>query len=533
MVLSDQAIRRLVEAGRIGIDPYDPLLMQPSSLDVRVDRLFRVFRNSRYPYIDVKADQDELTELVEVEGDEPFILHPGEFVLGSTLERVTLPDDLVARLEGKALALDTEVPTSQGWRLMAEIRPGDIVFGADGEPTVVLAATEPLVDRPCKEVRFSDGTTIVCDAAHEWETVDKNGRRRARNRARVVTTAEIEKTLVVRGERNHQVALAGAVRYSEKELPIDPYVFGAWLGDGTTTTAEITSADAEILEEIALAGYAVRPTRTRRLVYRIGGAGHTRDPRSGRYAPNESLASTLRAMGMSLGKRIPSDYLRASVPQRQALLEGLMDTDGYVDVLGRCDLTTVHEPLAYDVMELVASLGFRPTLAYKRAMLNGRDCGPKYEVQFTPDRPVFRLPRKLARQKRHGRFHRFRAIVDVRDVANVPVRCIEVSSPRGVYLATRSFIPTHNSSLGRLGLLIHSTAGFIDPGFDGHVTLELSNVANLPITIYPEMKIGQLSFVQMSEPAETPYGSGSLGSKYQGQRGPTPSRYWQNFLDPS
>ena len=87
------------------------------------------------------------------------------------------------------------------------------------------------------------------------------------------------------------------------------------------------------------------------------------------------------------------------------------------------------------------------------------------------------------------------------------------------------------SSLGRLGLLIHSTAGFIDPGFDGHVTLELSNVANLPITIYPGMKIGQLSFVQMSEPAETPYGSGGLGSKYQGQRGPTPSKYWQNFAD--
>ena len=85
------------------------------------------------------------------------------------------------------------------------------------------------------------------------------------------------------------------------------------------------------------------------------------------------------------------------------------------------------------------------------------------------------------------------------------------------------------SSLGGLGLLIHSTAGFIDPGWDGHVTLELSNVANLPITIYFGMKIGQLSFVQLTEPAETPYGSGALGSKYQGQQGPTPSRYWQNF----
>ena len=85
------------------------------------------------------------------------------------------------------------------------------------------------------------------------------------------------------------------------------------------------------------------------------------------------------------------------------------------------------------------------------------------------------------------------------------------------------------SSLGRLGLLIHSTAGFIDPGWDGHVTLELSNVANLPITIYFGMKIGQLSFVQLTEPAEKPYGSGGLGSKYQGQKGPTPSRYWKNF----
>ncbi len=85
------------------------------------------------------------------------------------------------------------------------------------------------------------------------------------------------------------------------------------------------------------------------------------------------------------------------------------------------------------------------------------------------------------------------------------------------------------SSLGRLGLLIHSTAGFIDAGFDGHITLELSNVANLPITLYPEMKIGQISFVQMTTPADVPYGQGALRSKYQGQRGPTPSRYWENF----
>jgi dCTP deaminase len=187
MVLSDRTIRRLLGEGRIGIDPFEEELVQPSSVDVRVDRLFRVFRNSRYPFIDVKEPMEDLTELVDVsDSEQPFILHPGEFVLGSTLERITLPDDLVARLEGK-------------------------------------------------------------------------------------------------------------------------------------------------------------------------------------------------------------------------------------------------------------------------------------------------------------------------------------------------------SSLGRLGLLIHSTAGFIDPGWDGHVTLELSNVANLPITIYVGMKIGQLSFVQLTEAAERPYGAAALGSKYQGQAGPTPSRYWKNF----
>ena len=85
------------------------------------------------------------------------------------------------------------------------------------------------------------------------------------------------------------------------------------------------------------------------------------------------------------------------------------------------------------------------------------------------------------------------------------------------------------SSLGRLGLLIHTTAGFVDPGWDGYLTLELSNVANLPITLYPTMKICQISFMEMTTPAEHPYGSDRLGSKYRGQRGPTPSRYHQNY----
>jgi dCTP deaminase len=102
MILSDVDIRKEIAAGRIEIDPFDEECVQPSSVDLHVDRQFRVFANSRYPFIDVRREMSGLTELVEVEGDEPFILHPGEFVLGSTFERVRLPEDTVARLEGKS-----------------------------------------------------------------------------------------------------------------------------------------------------------------------------------------------------------------------------------------------------------------------------------------------------------------------------------------------------------------------------------------------------------------------------------------------
>jgi dCTP deaminase len=102
VLLSDRDIRAELESGRVVLDPYEPAMIQPSSIDVRLDRFFRLFDNHKYPFIDPAADQPDLTRLVEVEGSEPFVLHPGEFVLGSTYEAVTLPDDVAARLEGKS-----------------------------------------------------------------------------------------------------------------------------------------------------------------------------------------------------------------------------------------------------------------------------------------------------------------------------------------------------------------------------------------------------------------------------------------------
>ncbi|AGS35844.1 deoxycytidine triphosphate deaminase [Corynebacterium maris DSM 45190] len=102
MLLSDRDIRSAVDSGRLGIEPYEPRLVQPSSIDVRLDKYFRVFNNSRYTHIDPKQPMDDLTTMVEVPEEEPFVLHPGEFVLASTLEMFTLPEDLAGRLEGKS-----------------------------------------------------------------------------------------------------------------------------------------------------------------------------------------------------------------------------------------------------------------------------------------------------------------------------------------------------------------------------------------------------------------------------------------------
>jgi deoxycytidine triphosphate deaminase len=533
VLLSDRDIKAEIGSGRVKLDPYAPDLIQPSSIDVRLDRYFRVFENHRYPHIDPAVEQPDLTRLVETEGEDPFVLHPGEFVLASTYEVVSLPADVAGRLEGKALAIDTPIPSPQGWRLMGNLRVGDEVFDETGRPTQVIAATGIMMNRPCAEVVFSDGQAIVADLAHRWLTSSKSERKRGRP-GTVRTTRAIAASLRAGEEWNHHVKLAEPVQYPRQPLPVDPYVLGIWLGDGTSSKAEVTvgHGDEQILDEIKAAGYAVWPA-SGPVAYRIGGlsrrhVGRIRDTATGQFAPDASLASEFEALGLLRNKHVPEMYLRASIEQRLSLLQGLMDSDGYVDDYGRCEFVSTNERLSDSVVELAAGLGLRPTKRKKRVTLHGIEQKPGFQVKFAPAIPVFRLQRKAVRI-RAGRHHLFRAIVDVRPCEPRPVRCIEVGNPAGLFLAGPGFIPTHNSSLGRLGLLTHSTAGWIDPGFSGHVTLELSNVATLPIKLWPGMKIGQLCLFRTSSPAEHPYGSARYGSRYQDQRGPTPSRSYLNF----
>ena len=488
-VLSDGTIRRLVAEGRVRIEPFDEAMVQPASVDLRLGTSFRVFHNHRITAIDLADPPRNLTEHVEVDDDESFVIHPGEFVLGRTQEHVELPDDVVARIEGKALALDTPVPTPDGWRTIADLEPGDWVFAPSGREIPVSDVSDVMVGRPCREILFSDGTTVVADAEHLWRVRTHDD---APHRRRILTTDQVAET--VRRGKGYRWRLdqCRPVQYEERDLPVDPYVLGTRI-----------AGDEPLPRELDLVGAAAT-------------TGHT---------ANSAFSSTLRRLGVLGNKHIPQEYLEASVQQRRALLEGLMDTDGYVDTLGRCDITTVDRKLAEQYAELIAGLGHRPVIATKTATLYGKVCGLRHEVTFTPREIVFRLPRKRARQLLTQRFNRGRSIVAVRPVDSVPVRCIQVGTEDGMFLVTRRFIPTHNSSLGRLGLIVHATAGFVDPGFKGTLTLEITNLTRVPIILWPGKPIAQLSFMALDQPAQRPYGHPDLGSHYHGQVEATESRY--------
>lgn len=374
---------------------------------------------------------------------------------------------------GKALALDTDLPTPGGWTTMGDVQVGDHLIDEMGRPCSVTYTTEVQLGRPCFDVVFDDGTVIVADADHQWLTkthavrkaearrvpgADDGGRPQCRRRLKpgLVTTKDIQETLLYCGrERNHSIDVCKPLDFPEAQLPVDPYTLGVWLGDGDSAGPVITTADPEILESLRGVGYAVdeRPsTRCGRASrFQIGSKPLRRDPTTGRMLPNGSLCSALRELGVIKNKHIPGAYLRSAEPQRRALLQGLMDTDGHVTPNGHCELTGTNRRLMDDSLELCRSLGIKATMSEGRAVFEGRDCGPKYRVKFTAHTPVFRLGRKLARQhsgKRQAARISRRYITEVRTRATVPVRCIQVDSPSHLFLASRSFVPTHNTRTG-------------------------------------------------------------------------------------
>ena len=337
----------------------------------------------------------------------------------------------------KALALDTPVPTPLGWTTMGEVRVGDEVFDAEGRPTLVTATSDVFVGHECFEVGFSDGERIIADAGHRWTVQEL----RKEYQEVTVDTAYLAKFRTTRadGACNFRMQLPGALRLPEVDLPIDPYVLGVWLGDGGSRDARVTLADPEVVAELRNAGHVV----TARASY--GPYGY--------YV--SGLHVKLREAGLIKNKHVPSVYLRASADQRLALLQGLMDTDGTIGKDGRASFTSTRECLADAVVELVASLGMKCARVEFRTRMNGKDCGPGWKVDFWPtaDVPVFRLPRKLARQQvgTHRRaLRKTRRVTSVTPVTSVPTRCITVAAGSHQFLVGRRMVQTHNSETAGL-----------------------------------------------------------------------------------
>jgi hypothetical protein len=257
----------------------------------------------------------------------------------------------------------------------------------------------------------------------------------------IYTTEEILRTLRTRnGSANHAIRVAGALQYHEKELPLKPYALGVWLGDGDSRHPNVYSADSEIIDNLRDEGYVLEKTsRPFQYVFRP----HVR------Y--KNGVGAVLGKLGVRCNKHIPLEYLQASIEQRRDLLAGLLDTDGTVGQRGHVEFDSTNKRLADDVLELVRSLGYRPSMTSKRATLDGKDCGPAYRIRFIADDDVFRLSRKseVLRQRRsrirYPEDVQYRYIVDVRPVSSLPVRCISVDSSSHLYLAGRSMIPTHNT----------------------------------------------------------------------------------------
>lgn len=355
---------------------------------------------------------------------------------------------------GKAMAIDTPIPTPKGWTTMGDLSPGDLVFAPDGWQTQVIAATEVMYGRPCYRVRFSDGAEIVADGSHQWLTQDLRARE-GRRSGSVVTTEEMRETLYARGGHtlNHAVMTCAPLRYATQELSIDPYVLGAWLGDGNSRLAWLTCGDQEIVDRIESAGIPIRRHEAAApygwLMTHARGGDRTR-----------TLAYKLRALGLLQNKHIPRSYMEADFEQRLALLQGLMDTDGTVSNRGlgkgrgtgsaTCEFCVCDLRLAADVHELLLGMGIKVTFRESPAVFNGREVGTRYRLGFQTDLPVFHLARKRGRLTplRTNRAL-FRYVVAVEPVESVPVRCIQVRSPEGTFLAGRECIPTHNSMLAR------------------------------------------------------------------------------------
>lgn len=393
-----------------------------------------------------------------VKGAIPFELYPYQENMIQSFYENKYVVVLSARQTGKALDIETDIATINGWKKMKDISIGDTVFDANGKPTKVIGVSDIMYNHTCYKVEFSTGDYIIADAEHLWNVSSLITKK---IKTETKTTEEILRS-GIKGYKNSQgryghkyhIPVAKSLELPDTDLAINPYLLGVWLGDGTSRTGEITSHKddvGDLVDNIISCGKElselyVRPRKnTNTYVITLYG-----------------LRKLLKENNLYMNKHIPIQYLRASHNQRLELLRGLMDTDGSVSK-GVCEISLSDVNLSNDVYELICSLGLKPSMKVRKT--SRKD---SYRITFSAYREfieVFKLKRKLekvkyspAKTRKYSTMKR--EIIGITKVQSVPVKCIAVDNNEHLYLAGKSLIPTHNSVTSSAFLLWYSIFNF-------------------------------------------------------------------------
>jgi hypothetical protein len=359
---------------------------------------------------------------------------------------------LSSRQSGKALALDTPIPTPNGFVKMGDLKDKDNIYGLDGKIYNVTKAHDILYDRDCYKITFDNGEEIVADAEHLWYTQTISDRKRKYNKkGSVKTTKEIINTLFNKhGGPNHRIPMClNGIDYNQKELPINPYIFGLWLGDGATDGSRITIGKRDIEDTIKILENneqfkILKIQEDKRGVFALNLTNENRKV--------DSLHTILRTNNFLGNKHIPESYLLSSKEQRLELLKGLMDSDGYITPKGHAYFYNTNLKLVKEVQKLITSLGYKSFYKEKIAKINGVECGLVGSVYFKPRELVVKLSFKVNRLKNNiskiseSSRNQFHYIKDIQKIDSVPVKCITVDSPDSLYLCGNTLIPTHNTT---------------------------------------------------------------------------------------
>ena len=363
----------------------------------------------------------------------------GVLRLAGQVDLIVKNGNEITIMDWKGLPLDTEIPTLEGWSTIKDLQEGDLIFDKDGNPTKILHKSE-VHHNPCYKITFDNGDTIVADHEHRWEisfSTAKTSKYHGDYRTVVMTTEEISNYLESLPEKRTaydvpKIVNPSPLNLETKELPIDPYVLGCWLGDGSKQCGVITNETNNVLEEIQRRGY-------------ILGDDVSSENRTSSYTIL-GLYPKLKKLNLINNKHIPDIYQRASYEQRLDLLRGLMDTDGYYNPKRkRFVMETSQEWQCYDFIKLLASLGIKSTKFDIIKKLNGKEFH-EFSVNFSTRGLNPFLMRNQAIIYPTRDMCTYRNIDKVELIETVPTQCLEVDSPSHTFLCTDKMIVTHNTN---------------------------------------------------------------------------------------